>query len=200
MADTIALGRLIRESRLKQGMSLGQLAAAVGRSSSSVRRWERGEVPPASGIIDDLAEALDIDADELRKLRPQPITAVAHADALGAAETTGEAPYAEPKRSTTLEQPVVRNPESGIRSPESEARPLKTGPGAVIPADAPEQRQRGFFGDVVAVIVETFTNWSGWIRGLLTLAALVAMLFVLAWALGELFSALGEVWDSFGVG
>ena len=49
------MGRTIREARLARGRSLSQLAAAVGRSSSSVRRWERDEVPPAIGIIDELA-------------------------------------------------------------------------------------------------------------------------------------------------
>ena len=102
MSDTVALGRLIRESRLKQGMSLGQLAAAVGRSSSSVRRWERGEVPPAAGIIDDLASALDIDADELRRLRPQPVTAVAQAPSPEAVASAAAATQVEQERPTTL--------------------------------------------------------------------------------------------------
>ena len=88
MSDAVALGRLIRESRLKKGLSLGQLAAAVGRSSSSVRRWERGEVAPAIAVIPDLATALDLEPEVLRDARPAPIS--------------------EPeKRRTTMEQPVV---------------------------------------------------------------------------------------------
>ena len=190
MADTIALGRLIRESRLKQGMSLGQLAAAVGRSSSSVRRWERGEVPPAAGIIDELAEALDIEAEELRKLRPQPVTAVARAEDPASAAPPNVPGRPSERRHTTLEQPVVEPAVNPNAVPEVVADP----------AGRTEARDRGFFGDVISVIAETFRNWSGWIRGLLTLGFLIAMLFVLVWALGEMFSALGEVWDSFGVG
>ena len=46
MNEATSMGRFIRESRLQQGMSLGQLAASIGRSPSSVRRWERDEVAP----------------------------------------------------------------------------------------------------------------------------------------------------------
>lgn len=66
MTETESVGQLIRRSRLEKGMSLSQLAAAIGRSSSSVRRWERGEVPPAIGIVDELASVLDLEADQLR--------------------------------------------------------------------------------------------------------------------------------------
>ncbi|KAA3636310.1 MAG: XRE family transcriptional regulator, partial [Armatimonadetes bacterium] len=55
MDDSASLGRFIRESRLKKGMSLGQLAASIGRSSSSVRRWERDEVAPAITVMPALA-------------------------------------------------------------------------------------------------------------------------------------------------
>ena len=41
------------------------------------------------------------------------------------------------------------------------------------------------------------SSWSGWIRGLLTLVVLIVMGLVLIWALGELASALSEIWDSF---
>jgi transcriptional regulator with XRE-family HTH domain len=100
MTDTVALGRLIRESRLKKGLSLGQLAAAVGRSSSSVRRWERGEVAPAIAVIDDLATALDLEPDVLRDARPTPVS--------------------EPeKRRTTVEQPVVVEKPPGPLAPQA---------------------------------------------------------------------------------
>lgn len=184
MSDTLALGRLIRESRLKKGMSLGQLAAAVGRSSSSVRRWERGEVPPAAGIIDDLAGALDLDPEELRKLRPAPITASTQVKA------TSQPPTAsQPKRPTTLEQPVVPT-----------GNGQRTTNAGRDDAEGSSTRQRGFVGDVFNEIAGLFRDWHGWIRGLLTVAAFVALGILLVWALGEMFGALGEVWDSFGVG
>lgn len=183
MSDALTLGRLIRESRLKKGMSLGQLAAAVGRSSSSVRRWERGEVPPAAGIIEDLAGALDVDPEELRKLRPVPITTATPAKA--ASHPTAS----QQERPTTLEQPVVPPSDTGPQT--SDAAQSEPGSG---------DGQRGFIADVFSEIAGLFRDWHGWIRGLLTVAAFIALAFLLVWALGELFGALGEVWDSFGVG
>jgi transcriptional regulator with XRE-family HTH domain len=176
MSDAAELGRLIRESRLKKGMSLGQLASTVGRSSSSVRRWERGEVPPAKAIIGDLAVALDLEPSQLDDLRPgpslpEPIDADAH----------GQGP-------STLEHSAVG--ESSSVSPPQE-------PVSSIRDSSPSTPSVGMFGDLVATVRSTTEGWSGWIRGLLTAAVLIVMLVILVWAAGELFSALGEVWDSF---
>jgi transcriptional regulator with XRE-family HTH domain len=172
MNDALAIGRAIREARLEKGMSLGQLAAAVGRSSSSVRRWERGEVPPAIGIIDDLARVLELDPDELRSLRPDPD------------------PVAE---SDELDTPSPATPIDVIPRIES------TGPAFEPKTDAgvPRRRPSGFLGDVVEVVRGMTAGWTGWIRGLLTFAVLLVMAIILVWALGELFGALGEIWNSF---
>lgn len=167
MTDTIALGRLIRESRLKKGLSLGQLAAAVGRSSSSVRRWERGEVAPAIAVVDDLAEALDLEPEVLRAARPSPVSDSS-------------------VRPTTIEQPIV--PEEPQAPPEQQPAPQEPVAG------------RGMFGDVVEAVRNAGASWSGWLRGALTAGMLIVMLIVLIWAVGELFTALGDVWDSFDTG
>ncbi len=65
MDDENALGKRIRMARLDRGLSLSQLASAVGRSSSSVRRWERGESAPSSSVVVELARVLHLDAAEL---------------------------------------------------------------------------------------------------------------------------------------
>ena len=165
------MGRAIREARLRKGMSLGQLAAAVGRSSSSVRRWERGEVPPAIGVVDELASVLDLDPDELRDLRPQ-------------------APP-EPEGGDDVVAPTAKDDLDAIA-----AIPLVHPP----VDDAPSRSERGFFGDVVAAFGDLTKNWSGWIRGLLTVLVLLVMLVILVWALGQLGDALREIWDSFDAG
>jgi transcriptional regulator with XRE-family HTH domain len=174
MADTAAMGRAIREARLQKGMSLGQLAAAVGRSSSSVRRWERGEVPPAIGVVDQLADVLDLDPDDLKAMRP-----VAE-DEVRVVEAVSEAP-APAVKPTTLEQPKVT-------APASEA------------VSAPEPATRGFLGDTAAALRDMTADWSGWIRGMLTAVAVILMLIVLVWALGQLFDALRAIWDGFDTG
>jgi len=50
------------------------------------------------------------------------------------------------------------------------------------------------------VLVPSDRGWVGWLRGLLTAAALILMIFVLVWAVGELFDALRAVMASFDVG
>ncbi|MCL1595410.1 MAG: helix-turn-helix domain-containing protein [Actinomycetia bacterium] len=173
------LGRLIRESRLKQGMSLGQLASAVGRSSSSVRRWERGEVAPAIGIVPELARVLDIDEGALRDLRP------------GHVEPGGESPtaeYIETSKPLTIEDAV------------SVADPLPADSSRPVEVEGDTVRPVGLVGDLRQTVFGQKDSWIGWARGLLTVFVLVTMLVILIWALGGLFEALGDVWDSFDAG
>ncbi|RPI26294.1 MAG: XRE family transcriptional regulator, partial [Actinobacteria bacterium] len=68
MTTTSTLGALIRESRLAKGMSMGQLASAVGRTAASVRRWERDEVVPGADVVERLAAVLELDLDDLAAL------------------------------------------------------------------------------------------------------------------------------------
>jgi transcriptional regulator with XRE-family HTH domain len=174
MADSPSLGRFIRQTRLDKGMSLGQLATAVGRSSSSVRRWERDEVAPALTIMPVLADALDIDVAVLEERRVgQPEEAEVDDEASG--------PISPGTGSHTIEQPAV-----------------------VVPAEPPPSPEHssklGLFGDMWATVFEDKESWIGWARGITTALILIVMLIVLVWATGELFSALKEVWDSLGAG
>ncbi|MGI9529332.1 MAG: helix-turn-helix domain-containing protein [Acidimicrobiia bacterium] len=185
MEDAGDLGRLIRESRLKKGMSLGQLASAVGRTSSSVRRWERGEVPPAKAIIPDLAAALDLEPSELDALRPGPSLP----EPIEPDSIVADPAEAKP---TTIEQPVITQSGTGT-APVAAAGAPTTEPATQPPAPAGE----GMFEELAAAYRAVTEDWSGWIRGALTTVVLLAMLLVLLWAASELFSALGEIWDSF---
>ncbi len=166
-------------------MSLGQLASAVGRTSSSVRRWERGEVPPAKAIIPDLAAALDLEPAELDALRPGPSLP----EPLDPDSIVADPAEARP---TTIEQPVITQ-SAAATAPEAAAGSLTPEPATRSPAPAGE----GMFGEVAAAYRAVAEDWSGWIRGALTAAVLLVMLVVLLWAASELFAALGEVWDSF---
>lgn len=166
-------------------MSLGQLASAVGRTSSSVRRWERGEVPPAKAIIPDLAVALDLEPGELDALRPGPsLPEPLEPDSIVADPVEA--------RPTTIEQPVITQSGTGT-APVPAAGAPATEPTTQPPGPAGE----GLFGEIAATYRAVTEDWSGWIRGALTTVVLLVMLLVLLWAASELFSALGEVWDSF---
>ncbi len=61
---------LIRSRRIVLGLSQARLAEMVGCTPTAIRRWERGELEPPDDVITDLAEALEIDAAELRPPPP----------------------------------------------------------------------------------------------------------------------------------
>ena len=178
MDDSLTLGRLIRESRLERGLSLGQLASKVGRSSSSVRRWERDEVAPAIGILPDLAAALELDEEELQRLRPG---------------VTAE--VSDPSQSS--EEPITRSTIEGETvSNGSVAKPQP----AEVHTNGASKSGGGLFHDVSQAFFGSKSLWIGWVRGIMTAVVLIVLVIVLMWALGELFDALREVLDSFDVG
>lgn len=72
MSDRRTFGQAVREARLAKGMSMGQLAAAVERSTASVRRWERDQGIPAETVVQDLAVVLNLDQAELTALAATP--------------------------------------------------------------------------------------------------------------------------------
>jgi len=198
MATPQELGVLIREARLAKGMSLGQLASAVGRSSSSVRRWERGEVAPAASVLPKLAAILEIDGG-----------GVGDDGDSAKGESQGEPSEGEPSEG----EPSEGEPSEGERAEPtgSDGRVATVEQPEVVGADPPDVEHEapsqplaktggGIFTDVWRVLTRGGRGWEAWIRGLLTAAVLVVMLFVMIWALGELFDALAAVLDSFDVG
>jgi transcriptional regulator with XRE-family HTH domain len=178
MTTYAELGALIREARLEKGMSLGQLASAVGRSSSSVRRWERGEVAPAASVLPKLSAILDIDPQGLHHDENTPAPE---------SEDDSAAPGGDDVRVSTVEQPLVERDDAPPSPAES------------VPTAAPTS-DGGIFAEAWNVIVRSSQGWKGWIRGIVTIGALIVMLMVLLWAGGELIDALGQVLDSFDVG
>ncbi len=178
MANYEELGLMIREARLAKGMSLGQLASAIGRSSSSIRRWERGEVAPAVSVLPKLSAILEVDLQD--EMNGQS-SAVGEPDGASRRSDEGDG------RISTVEQPVVSSAGTSVPSDLSISQP----------ASAPET---GFLAGLWGALTRGGQGWMGWVRGLLTAGALVLMLLVLLWALGELFDALGAVLDSFDVG
>jgi len=173
MDDSASLGRFIRESRLKQGMSLGQLAASIGRSSSSVRRWERDEVAPAITVMPALADVLGVEVGVLESKRPS----------LADFDDTGPHTAGGGERPPTLEQPVVGL--LGASEPD-----LRSQNGASV----------GLFGDMWNMLLDNKDSWIGWFRGIATTVVLIVMVVILWWAVGELRDGLFEIWDSFGAG
>lgn len=173
MDDSASLGRFIRESRLKKGMSLGQLAASIDRSSSSVRRWERDEVAPAITVMPALAEVLGVQLGVLEAKRPSLVDI----------DDTGPHTAGGDQRPPTLEQPVVAPLAVSEPDPHSQS-------GASV----------GLFGDMWNALFANKDSWIGWARGIATTVALIVMVVILWWAAGELWDGFLEIWNSFGAG
>jgi transcriptional regulator with XRE-family HTH domain len=75
MTDRRTFGQAVREARLAKGMSMGQLAAAVERSTASVRRWERDQGVPTKAVVRELAVVLNLDEAEVSALAAAPLPA-----------------------------------------------------------------------------------------------------------------------------
>lgn len=177
MDEPQSLGRYIRQSRLDRGMSLGQLATEIGRSSSSVRRWERDEVAPALTVMPVLADALKVDVGELEKRRPGLVDDSA---SVGSDDESTDAGSSSAGPSTLEQQAVqVTSPDPATDSPSS---------------------RLGLFGDMWSALFEGKDAWIGWVRGIATAVIIIVLLVIFVWAVGELFTALKEVWDSLGTG
>ncbi|MFF2215038.1 helix-turn-helix transcriptional regulator [Streptomyces antibioticus] len=58
-------GPRLRDQRLLAGLSAAQLGERVGRSESTVCRWERGRTQPSISYADAVADALGIRLDVL---------------------------------------------------------------------------------------------------------------------------------------
>jgi transcriptional regulator with XRE-family HTH domain len=178
MTDHQELGMTIRRARLDKSMSLGQLASAVGRSSSSVRRWERGEVAPAASVLPKLAAVLEIDPELLDRISsPTPRDTTDETGGLAGDED----------RVSTVEQPLAAVGTSG--SSDAQVEPQQ-------PSSSRDRDSDSRWSS----LMHSDRGWMGWVRGVLTVSVLIVMLLVLIWAVGELFSALGAVLDSFNVG
>ena len=305
VSDPNTLGELIRERRLAAGLSLGQLATNVGRTAATVRAWERDQHFPAADVIDRLAMALDIGADEIEALMqrdPPSLTVVsdepeddatpsestsvsgeasvetdegegddetaeagdlesapaaaaevegsfaaATADELGIlpkieapaaeqAETAadgesaldadaveeeatdsggdevGELPIGvtapaepEPEDESDVDAdvgiedvpPLVDEPTEAIGPPIAATEPAAAASTSVaVRADLLQEPSVPPILAPLRSIFDPNRKWLYWIRGALTVVAMVALFFVLAWAAGELFDGLGEVLDT----
>ncbi|MEN8239157.1 MAG: helix-turn-helix transcriptional regulator [Actinomycetota bacterium] len=192
MTDPDALGTLIRSTRLDRGLSLGQLASAVDRSLSTVRRWERGESAPPESVLGDLANALDLDAEDLGAIvesDQDDEIEVEHAPISDVdVDEIDESRAAEPAVRTTIEDDEVVAEIAQYFETDAPAAP----PSGQSPPST--------YGRLSSAVWGRRDSWIGWVRGFLTALALLFLFMGLTWALGELFTALKDVLASFSTG
>ncbi|MGB5168410.1 MAG: helix-turn-helix transcriptional regulator [Acidimicrobiia bacterium] len=204
MSDPKTFGQAVRGARLARGMSMGQLATSVGRSTASVRRWERDEGVPAKGIIDELAAVLDLSDGDLAliwsepdhfatpaPLTPPPATPApaTPAPATPAPATPAPATPAPATPAPLTPPPVTPLPQSG----ESQATQA-AGSRVVAGVAVAEPEPAGIKG-WLAELYDPANPWLGYLRATLTVIVLIILAWILVWALAELFGAVGEIWD-----
>ena len=187
---------------------MGQLAAAVDRSTASVRRWERNDGLPTPDVIEQLIERLALDPDEVDSVLG---TAGSEADSSGAAEPVAidesdpidVVPLSEVADAvdagsmedwnqpsvTVASQAAGPGPERS--SVVVAAPPPSVWPTASVPVAVIEQDQ-----NLLQILRDPDQPWLGYIRAALTVVVLVGLVWVLLWALPEFLDAFGEMWDS----
>ncbi|MCH8130591.1 MAG: helix-turn-helix transcriptional regulator [Acidobacteria bacterium] len=194
-----SFGQMVREARLERHLSMGQLAAAVDRSTASVRRWERDEGLPSEDAIETLILRLGLDRADVENALAEhrgddpeaavigegdPIDVVPLADvavAVGAGAVVDWQPpeVAEPSEP----QPTPAQPRT--------APPAPIWPTASVPVEVVTQDQT-----LLQTIRDPDRPWLGYIRAVLTIAVLAGLAWILVWAIPEFLDAFGEVWDS----
>jgi transcriptional regulator with XRE-family HTH domain len=128
MSDPNSLGSLVRRRRLESGYSLGQLASKVGKTAAEVRAWERGAELPEHGIIERLAETLELDLDEIQaRLAAERATADEQSaeDTEQPADDSGDEAPAEPEGAAA----IFIEPDVPVEFPEEPADDLDDEPG-----------------------------------------------------------------------
>lgn len=161
MTDRRTFGQAVREARLAKGMSMGQLAAAVERSTASVRRWERDQGVPTETVVQELIVVLNLDEVEATALASAPPPVVVAAPRSG-----------EPSDATRATSASMTN----------------TAPATV--------QASGGTGGWLSSLRDPDKPWLGYLRATLTVIVLLALAWVLLWALGGFLDAFGDVWES----
>jgi transcriptional regulator with XRE-family HTH domain len=121
MSDRKTFGQAVREARLAKGMSMGQLAAAVERSTASVRRWERDQGVPAETVVQELIVVLNLDEAEAVALAAAPppvVAAVPQSDEPSDATQATSAPLTNTARTTVQRSSGSSGWLSSLRDPE----------------------------------------------------------------------------------
>jgi transcriptional regulator with XRE-family HTH domain len=216
-----SFGRTVRYRRTKLGLSQTQLGELVGRSTATIRAWERDKSRPNDAqVLSALAAVLGVDErhlfDKAEMERPVVEETSPTIEEALATLTPPEAqqlpsredepvsqiyadldPDLEPDREQQREEPAP-HPES---QPGRRERRLVgasvPAPGYVAPPDPYIQTAPTPSLADLSYVEDTSQRQLYRVRNLATLVASIALFIAFIWALGEGIGALGDWWDSF---
>lgn len=212
-----SFGRTVRYRRTKLGLSQAKLGELVGRSSSTIRSWERDKSTPTEpAVLQALAAVLGVEVNQLFEkagqdpplhLETSPTLEEALASLRPAAENEGKE---EADMEPVDEDDVDEDPgEQGTDVDEQDASlPVRehatvgrAGPGLrpgyvkppepfVITPPSPPYVEPSYMEDQGQRQIYR-------VRNLATLVVVVALVIALTWALSQSLDAFGVWWDDF---
>lgn len=219
-------GRTVRYRRNKLGMSHAQLAELVGRSTSTIRSWERDKSRPNDPqVVATLAAILGVDERQLfEKADVEPVetfeisptieealASLSIEEAPSGDEETRPVsdPVAEPAplpitvHEYKLDLVELKDHDQGFGSTEAELVRERAlvgavdAPGFVAPPDPYVQTPLTPSLTDASYMEDNSQRQLYRVRNLATLVAVVALIVTFIWALGEGIGALGDWWDDF---
>jgi len=202
-----SFGRTVRYRRTKLGLSQAKLAELVGRSTATVRSWERDKSRPNDPkVLSTLSAILGVDeahlfskADVEQPTFEETSPTVEQALATLNPASAGKRPHDE-VRDPELE-PHMDESEKSEKTPAPRTERHLVGVGTAPAYSAPPDPLARVpltptIGD--QSYIEDGTQRQLYrVRTLATMVALVALVVAFIWAVGEGLGALGEWWDGF---
>lgn len=198
-------GGLIRQQRDELGLSVTRVAELIGRAPSTVRNWERGRsVPSDAGLLSTIAAVLAVPERRLFEAAGLDAPTKEHAptieQSLSEIAPSREEPTEEHEAPDEPHLPgidVAPDPDLAPRRSRTRARHVSTPavsedravPVVTIPPPTQRPTSRSYMDDPGQRLLYR-------LRGVFTLAGLFITFVILAWAGGNLLSALGDFWDA----
>ncbi|HEX6301027.1 MAG TPA: helix-turn-helix transcriptional regulator [Acidimicrobiia bacterium] len=219
-------GRTVRYRRTKLGMSQTQLAELVGRSTSTIRSWERDKSRPNdTQVLSALAAILGIDERQLFEKAevdlPDVVESSPTVEQALATLSMEEAPVDDDEPIVAIDPDLAPRPtvvpveqfrldlvevgerfdEDGFRNVEAVREKVLVssveGPAFAAPPDPYVQTPLTPTVADLSYIEDDSQRQLYRVRNLATLVAVVALIVTLIWAFGEGIGALGDWWDDF---
>ncbi len=214
-----SFGRTVRYRRTKLGMSQAKLADLVGRTTTTIRAWERDKSRPNDPkVLSALAAVLGVDESHLFDKAgvepPQTETSPTVEQALATLSFEDIVDASEADTGTDQDDQTQPEPEPD-HEPDSSTTPSKERerrrsserqfervgasqqPAYAAPPDPFERAPVTPTTADLSYMEDDSQRQLYRVRNLATMVALVALVIAFIWAFGEGLGALGEWWDDF---